>query len=61
MKISMQKLTWMSVGCVFALLTGASAMADDTELMLINPDPTSDPTAVFLWYYSGRCGIPVCH
>ena len=44
MKISMQKLTWTSVGCVFALLAAAPAMADDTELMLINPDPTSDPT-----------------
>jgi type IV pilus assembly protein PilY1 len=44
MKISTQKMTWMSLGCVFALLTGIPALADDTELMLINPDPSSDPT-----------------
>ena len=44
MKISMQKLTWTSVGCIFALLAAAPALADDTELLLINPDPTSDPT-----------------
>jgi type IV pilus assembly protein PilY1 len=44
MKISMQKLTWTSVGCIFALLAGAPALADDTELLLINPDPTTDPT-----------------
>lgn len=44
MKISTQKLTWMSAGCVFAMLAGVPALADDTELMLINPDPTSDPT-----------------
>ena len=45
MKISMRKITWMSVGCAFALLTGMPAVADDTELLLINPDPSSRPKA----------------
>ena len=43
MKISMRKTTWMSVSCAFALLAGVPAIADDTELLLINPDPTKNP------------------
>ena len=43
MKISTRKITWMSVSFCFALLTGAPAIADDTELLLINPDPTQNP------------------
>jgi type IV pilus assembly protein PilY1 len=43
MKISMRKTTWMSVSCAFALLAGMPAVADDTELLLINPDPTKNP------------------
>ena len=43
MKISIQKTTWMSAGCAFALLIGIPAVADDTELLLINPDPTQNP------------------
>ena len=33
----------MSFGCVFSLLAGMPAVADDTELLLINPDPTQNP------------------
>ena len=43
MKISTRKTTWMSVSCAFALLAGMPAIADDTELLLINPDPTQNP------------------
>jgi type IV pilus assembly protein PilY1 len=43
MKISSRKFTWTSTGCALALLTGTPAFADDTELLLINPDPTSNP------------------
>jgi type IV pilus assembly protein PilY1 len=43
MKISTRKTTWMSVSCAFALLAGMPAIADDTELLLINPDPSNNP------------------
>ena len=43
MKIFNHKTTWMSVSCVAALLVGVPAIADDTELLLINPDPTQNP------------------
>jgi type IV pilus assembly protein PilY1 len=43
MKISMQKTTWMSVSCVLAMLTGLPVVADDTELLLMNPDPSQNP------------------
>ncbi len=45
MKISTHKITWMSISCALALLTGMPVIADDTELLLINPDPTSAPKA----------------
>jgi len=44
MKISKRKITWMSTGFAVALLAGVPAVADDTELLLINPDPTTSPT-----------------
>jgi len=43
MKIFIRKTTWMSVSCVAALLVGVPAVADDTELLLINPDPSKNP------------------
>ena len=43
MKISTRKITWMSVSCAFAMLTGMPAIADDTELLLVNPDPSQNP------------------
>ena len=43
MKISKRKISWMSVSCALALLTGLPAVADDTELLLINPDPSQNP------------------
>jgi len=44
MKISTRKITWMSVSFAFAVLTGMPAVADDTELLLVNPDPSQTPT-----------------
>lgn len=43
MKISMTKITWMTTGFATALLAGMPAIADDTELLLLNPDPTANP------------------
>lgn len=43
MKISTRKITWMSVSFTVAMLTGMPAMADDTELLLMNPDPSQNP------------------
>ena len=43
MKISRLKTTWTSIGCAVALLAGVPAIADDTELLLINPDPSKNP------------------
>ncbi len=43
MKRSTQKTTWTSAGWAITLLAGLAALADDTELLLINPDPTLKP------------------
>jgi len=43
MKISKRKITWMSVSCLFAMLVGTPAVADDTELLLLNPNPANQP------------------
>ena len=43
MMISTRKFTWTVIGFAVALLAGAPAAADDTELLLINPDPTQNP------------------
>ena len=43
MKISTQKSTWTVIGLGIALLAGLPVLADDTELLLINPDPTTNP------------------
>jgi len=43
MKISTRKITWMNIGFALALLAGAPAVADDTELFLLNPDPSLSP------------------
>jgi len=41
--ISARKTTWMSLSCSLTLLLGTPAIADDTELLLINPDPSLNP------------------
>jgi len=55
MKISTRKITWMSVSCAFAMLTGLPAVADDTELLLVNPDPSlaPKPNVMFILDTSG--------
>jgi len=55
MKISTRKITWMSVSCMFAMLTGLPAVADDTELLLVNPDPSlaPKPNVMFILDTSG--------
>ena len=35
--------TWTCAGCAISLLTGSPVLADDTELLLANPDPTLEP------------------
>ena len=47
MKISTQKISWLAVGFTSALLSGVPAIADDTELLLINPDPTQNPMVLY--------------
>jgi type IV pilus assembly protein PilY1 len=58
MKISMSKITWTSTGVVFALLCGAPVVADDTELLLLNPDPSQNPkpNVLFILDTSGSMG-----
>jgi len=55
MKISTRKITWMNVSFAFAMLTGMPAIADDTELLLVNPDPSlsSNPNVMFILDTSG--------
>jgi len=43
MKISTHNTLWTIVGFAVALLSGVPAIADDTELLLINPDPSQNP------------------
>ena len=43
MKITLRKFKWMSLSFAIAMLTGTPALADDTELLLVNPDPASNP------------------
>jgi len=45
----------MSVSFAFAMLTGMPAVADDTELLLVNPDPSlsPNPNVMFILDTSG--------
>ena len=58
MKLSSRKNTWTCVGCGVALLAGSPAMADDTELLLVSPDPrtTAKPNVMFIMDTSGSMG-----
>ena len=55
MKISTVKTTWMGLGCAMTLLAGAPAIGDDTELLLIRPNPstTPKPNVLFIMDTSG--------
>ena len=58
MKISKQKFTWMSIASAVSLLAGMPVLADDTELLLINPDPADNPkpNVMFILDTSGSMG-----
>ena len=43
MKITAKKITWMSVACALSILSGAPAVADDTELLLVTPGNNDNP------------------
>ncbi len=43
MKITTRKLEWIGFGFVLALLSGAPALADDTELLLLTPGDDASP------------------
>ncbi len=60
MKIFNNRLTWTSAGCAFALISGAPALADDTELLLVNPNPASQPkpNVMFILDTSGSMKDP---
>ena len=55
MKISMKKTAWIAIGCAYTLLGGLPAMADDTELLLVPPDPSINPkpNVMFIFDSSG--------
>ena len=60
MKIFNKQLTWTSAGCALALISGAPALADDTELLLVNPNPASQPkpNVMFILDTSGSMTDP---
>ena len=55
MKISQRKITWIGVGFAYAMLAGMPAVADDTELLLLNPNlsETPKPNVMFILDTSG--------
>jgi len=57
MKTFMQKTTWMCAGLLLALTCGTPAVADDTELLLINPDTAQTiPNVMLIIDSSGSMG-----
>ncbi len=58
MKISTTRTTWTTTGFAIALLVGIPAIADDTELLLLNPDGTANPkpNILFILDTSGSMG-----
>ncbi len=57
MNITIKKIQWIAGGLVVALLTGAPAVADDTELLLLRPDGQSPkPNVLFIVDSSGSMG-----
>ncbi len=49
------KISWMSIGLLLALTCGAPAIADDTELLLVNPNAATQtkPNVLFIIDSSG--------
>ena len=60
MKIFTKKISWMSASFAYIMLAGAPAIADDTELLLLNPDPNANPTpnVMFILDTSGSMNDP---
>ncbi len=58
MKMVIQKAKWISFGLLLALFSGAPAMADDTELLLLNPDAEIEtkPNVLLIIDSSGSMG-----
>ncbi len=57
MKTVFHKTTWMSAGLLLALTCGMPAVADDTELLLINPDQVQTiPNVMLIIDSSGSMG-----
>ena len=58
MNTVIQKTKWMSVGLVLALTCGAPAVADDTELLLVNPNAATQtvPNILLIIDSSGSMG-----
>jgi type IV pilus assembly protein PilY1 len=57
MKTVFQKTTWTSAGMLLALTCGTPAIADDTELLLINPDQVQTvPNVMLIIDSSGSMG-----
>jgi len=55
MKIAMPRATWMSVGLILTLVLGTPAVADDTELLVANPNSNgaNKPNILFVLDSSG--------
>ena len=58
MNNAIQRTKWTSVGLLLALMCGAPAVADDTELLLINPneDTQTTPNVLLIIDSSGSMG-----
>ncbi|HET6630762.1 MAG TPA: PilC/PilY family type IV pilus protein [Woeseiaceae bacterium] len=59
MNSALRKTTGTGIGLLLVLLTGAPAMADDTELMLLTPDVVVKPNILFMLDTSGSMGSKV--
>ncbi len=58
MKTLKKNLSWTSTGCALALVAGTPAMADDTEILLVNPNQLTrpKPNVMFIMDTSGSMG-----
>ena len=55
MKTLKKNLSWTSTGCALALVAGTPALADDTEILLVNPNQLTrpNPNVMFIMDTSG--------
>ncbi len=61
MKNRINKASWMSAGALLAIGCGSPVLADDTELLLLNPNANNDstPNVMLIIDSSGSMGDPV--